>query len=107
MQKEKSRLKWLLSSYNCQRQRGKTHIQIFLEGLGRFTFCPFASTLLMKLALKRHGICRRLKLTNILCDWSSATRPVAHGDILTGRFFVDLSDKLLWDCYLQHYESKI
>jgi hypothetical protein len=61
----------------------------------------------MKLALRRHGICRRLKLTDILCDWESATRPVARDDILTGRFFVDLRDESLWDCYLRHYKRKI
>lgn len=97
----------LWSSYRCHRHRGKTCYQILLELLAKGVSSPSASVRLMKRSLGRHGIGRDPHLAAVLWNGSASVPSVERGEIVTGRFFVDVRDERLWASYRSQFGYKI
>ena len=97
----------LLSSYRCHQYRGKSHLQIILELLARLIKSPSVSEWLMQRALKRHGVLREISATEVLSHRSEDRQSVGRGEIVSGRFFVELRDAELWAAYRSQFDAEI
>jgi Heparinase II/III-like protein/Heparinase II/III N-terminus len=110
MQKRKNlqmQCRRLWSSYRCHRHRGKSHFQITLELLAKLTSGQCMSTRLMQISLKHHNIRDDLKLADVLNYWDASKQYVQCGEILSGRFFVNVRDQKLWEIYQSQFGKKV
>ena len=97
----------LWSAYHCQRHRGKTHFQIFLELLAKVVTVRSISVWLMKIALRYHGIHSVSGLAEALKMRRARIPHTQRHEILSGRFFVDVDDGGLWSSYRSHFGEKL
>src|SRR5688572_17371017 len=97
----------LWSSYRCHRHRGKSHFQVALELLAKLTAGQFISPRLIQISLKHHNIRGNIRLADVLKDWDARKQHVQCGEILTGRFFVDVRDERLWASYRSQFGHKV
>ena len=107
MEKLRKKLRRLWSSYRCHRQRNKTHWQIILELLAKCLPRPPLSVWLMKNSLECHGIRSDINLSEVLRNRSTGVQSVELGEILSGRFFVDVRDERLWKSYRSQFGWKM
>jgi hypothetical protein len=61
----------------------------------------------MQLALEGHGIRSTSRFTRALSHRWADVRPVEAGEIISGRFFVDVRDESLWAIYRSQFADKI
>jgi hypothetical protein len=87
----------------CQRQRGKTYLQIVLEALSKLLPKPDWSNKLMEMSLAQHGIGLDVRLEQVVDDPAMAARSLKHTMLLDGHFFLDLADENLWAAYESHF----
>jgi hypothetical protein len=65
------------------------------------------SARLMQTSLERHGLRRDIQLTDVLSRTSAGQQSVHHGEMLCGRFFVDVQDANVWATYRRQFGGKI
>src|SRR5215813_9236127 len=97
----------LWSSYRCHRHRGKTRYQIILELLAKFLGNSYISARLMEISLEWHGIRPEVSVAGLLRQRSKDQKSVQRGEIFSGRFFVDVQDEKLWECYRLQFGDKM
>src|SRR6266404_2408442 len=90
MNRLRMKQRYFWNSYRCHRYRGKTHFQILLELFAKFIVSPSISVRLMKLSLRRHGIFSNIEASAVLPRPSARAHSVKRGEILSGRFFIDV-----------------
>ncbi len=97
----------LRASYRCHRQRGKSHVQLFLEVLARTVAPPPIATRFMQYAMRRHGIFGDLGLEQVLSHGNSRAAAWTPKQLLCTRFFIDVQDDKLWASYRTQFGHKI
>lgn len=97
----------LRNGYHCQRNRGKRHYQIAFESLAKFMENSAASSTLMRLSLKRHGLRSDISASDVLKRPRDCAEGPDRGGILGGRFFLDLTDQDVWRHYKGAFAHKI
>lgn len=61
----------------------------------------------MQISLGHHGIQGNSKLSEVLTRGTDGSQSVGYGELMRGRFFVDLGDEELWASYRSNFNLKI